>query len=386
MTRVSSFEKVIEESRLIHKDYSLCDYCLGRLFSKKLSLSSNKLLGKKIHQKLPAKKPVKCYVCKNLLDDLEFSYKKIIESTNDYQFSSFLIGVVLKPSVVDRDDFIRSKFKLRGIDSVKSDISRELAKKFSKATKSLIDYRHPELTIIVNFKKDSIELRSKSITLYGRYAKNSRNLPQKQKPCERCMGSGCLECNYHGISDFNSVEGRISEFLYDKFCAKQVKITWIGGEDQSSLVVGNGRPFFVQILNPHKRKLRFFKKISLQEVTLFGLTQVESIPKEPLKFRSKIELFIKTENKIQADVLKKLNDIKNSPVAVYENSKRNEKLIHSIQYQKTKPNSFTLVIEVDGGLPIKKFVDSETVFPNLSDLLETKCVCEEFDFHEIIIQ
>ena len=386
MTRVSNFEQVLEESRLIHKDYPLCDYCLGRLFSKRLSLSSNKLLGKKIHQKLLSKKSMKCYICKNLLDNIEFSYKKIIESTNDYQFSSFLIGVILKPSIIDRDDFIRSKFKIRGIDSVKSDISRELSKKFSKKTKALLDHQQPELTITINFKKDSIELRSKSIILYGHYTKNSRNLPQKQKSCQSCMGRGCLECSYHGISDFNSVEGRISEFLYDKFCTKQVKITWIGGEDKSSLVTGNGRPFFVQIISPKKRKLHLSKKINLQEVTILGLTQVESMPKESLKFRSKIKLFIKTKNKIQTNTLKKLNDIKKSPVAIYESSKRNERSIHSVKYQKTQSNSFTLVIEADGGLPIKKFVDSETVFPNLSDLLETKCSCEEFDFNEIVIQ
>ena len=43
-------------------------------------------------------------------------------------------------------------------------------------------------------------------------------------------------CNFHGISDFDSVEGKISQFFYEKFSSPQVKITWIGGEDKTSLL------------------------------------------------------------------------------------------------------------------------------------------------------
>lgn len=386
MPNRKNFDQVLEDSKLVHREYFLCDFCLGRLFSKQLSLSSNKILGKKLHQKLPYKKSTKCYICKNLLDTIDFPYKKIVESIKDYEFSSFLIGSILKPSIIDHDDHIRSKFKLRGIDSVKSSITKEIAKKLSKKTKSVLEYQKPELTITVNFKKDSIELRSKSVILFGHYTKNSRDLPQKQKSCSNCSGKGCLQCDYHGISSFDSVEGKISKFLYNKFFANQVKISWIGGEDKSSLVTGKGRPFFVQVLNPKKREMKFPKKINLDEINIIGLNHIESLPRVPLTFRSKIELIIDTENEIQKNSLKKLKDIKKSPIAIYKDSNRNEKSIHSIKYKQTQPKSFILEIVADGGLPIKKFVDSDSVFPNLSDLLETKCKCRCFDFHEIIIQ
>ena len=60
----------------------------------------------------------------------------MLESTSKYGFSSFVVGTIIKPSIIDRDDYIRSKFRLRGIDSVKTDITHELSKQFSRKTKN----------------------------------------------------------------------------------------------------------------------------------------------------------------------------------------------------------------------------------------------------------
>ena len=45
---MSKYSTVLSSSKEIIKKYDLCDFCLGRLFSKQLRLSSNKLLGKKL--------------------------------------------------------------------------------------------------------------------------------------------------------------------------------------------------------------------------------------------------------------------------------------------------------------------------------------------------
>ena len=60
-----------------------------------------------------------------------------------------------------------------------------------------------------------------------------------------CSGKGCRICNFHGISEFDSVEGLYSpQFLFEKFGGSTAKFTWIGGEDKSSLVLGTGTTFF----------------------------------------------------------------------------------------------------------------------------------------------
>ncbi len=117
---MSDYQKIIPIANQILKKYELCDNCLVRLFSKQLHLSSNKLLGKKLKKNLNSTQ--KCYICKNLFDNLNHFLKLMLDFSSDYSFSTFSVGAMIKPSIIDRDDYIRSKYKLKGIDSVMTDI------------------------------------------------------------------------------------------------------------------------------------------------------------------------------------------------------------------------------------------------------------------------
>ena len=381
---MSNYQKIIPTVNQILKKYELCDNCLGRLFSKQLHLSSNKLLGKKLKKNLNSAQ--KCYICKNLFDNLNYFLKLMTDVSSNYSFSSFSVGSIIKPSVIDRDDYIRSKYKLKGIDSIKTDLSRELRKSFSRKTKKIIDLLDPDVTFTINLKDESCELRSKSISLSGRYVKTLRGIPQKQKSCTNCSGKGCRICNFHGISEFDSIEGIISKFFFEKFGGTTAKFTWIGGEDKSSLVLGTGRPFFVKIQNPLKRNLKL-TSVMFDFLKIDNLKIIQESPKRPLKFNSSIEVKISTDNKIDSKNLKKLKDLQKSPVVVYEKSgKRSEKKVFSVKYRKNSSNAFTLFIKAEGGLPVKRFVNSDDVSPGISQILNTSCMCQEFDFLDIEVQ
>ena len=381
---MSEYQKIIPIANQILKKYELCDNCLGRLFSKQLHLSSNKLLGKKLKKNLNSAE--KCYICKNLLDNLNYFLKLMIDSSSNYFFSSFSLGAIIKPSVIDRDDFIRSKYKLKGIDSIKTDVSKELRKLFSRKTKKIIDLLDPDVTFTLNLKDESCQMRSKSISLSGRYIKTSRGFSQKQKSCENCYGKGCRTCDFHGISEYDSVEGIISQFLFKKFGGSTAKFTWIGGEDKSSLVLGTGRPFFVKIQNPHKRNLKL-TSVTFDFLKITNLKIIPDSPKNPLKFKSLIELKISTEDEIDSKNLKKLKDLLKHPIVVYEKSgKRSEKKVFSIKYKKNSKNTFTMFFQAEGGLPVKRFVNSDDVSPGISQILDMSCVCKEFDFLDIVVE
>lgn len=378
---MSNYQKISTVANQISKKHPLCDNCLGRLFSKKLHRSSNKLLGKKLKKNL--KSTQKCYICKNLFDNLNYFLKLMINTSSNYSYSSFSVGAIIKPSIVDRDDCIRSKYKLKGIDSIKTDVTRELGKLFSRKTKKIVDFLDPDLTFTVNLKDESCQLRSKSITLSGRYIKTQRGISQKQKSCDNCSGKGCRICNFHGISNFGSVEGMISKFLFEKFGGTTAKFTWIGGEDKSSLVLGSGRPFFVKIQNPLKRNLNL-KSAKSDSIKISNLKIVSESPKKPLKFTSSIKVKISTKDQITSNDLRKLKDLTKNPVVVYEKSgKRSEKKIFSVSYKKISDDSFTLFIKAESGLPVKRFVDGDDVSLGISQILDNSCRCHEFDFLEI---
>ncbi len=354
-----------------------------QIIFKKLKLSSNRLLGKKLKQNISTSSK-KCYICKDLFDNLEPYMQLMLESSSNYGFSSFVVGAIVKPSIIDRDDYLRSKYRLRGIDSVKTDITRELSKQYSRKTKKNLEFLDPEVTFTVNFKEKTCQLRSKQISLQGRYNKTKRGFSQKQKSCENCSGKGCRTCNFHGLTDYESVEGMISKFLFNKFGGTIAKFTWIGGEDKSSLVFGSGRPFFVRIQNPIRRRVKLPKTMKIDSVIINNCKIISNVPKKPLTFRSIIEMKIITENEIQSSSLKKLKKRLESPIVLYENSgKRSEKKIFNARYKKNSKNKFTLMINAEGGLPIKRFVIGDNVVPGVSQTIGDNCKCEVFDFMEI---
>lgn len=380
---MQTIKEISPFAQQILKKHFLCDSCLGRLFSKQLNLSSNRRLGK-ILKKNSSIASKKCYICKNLLDNLTPYLKLMLDSSFDYEFSSFVVGAIIKPSIIDRDDYIRSKFQLRGIDSVKTEITHELSRQFSRKTKKIINFLDPDVTFTVNFKEETCQLRSKQVSVSGRYNKTKRNYSQKQKPCENCSGKGCRICDFHGISNYDSVEGKISEFLFNTFGGTTAKFTWIGGEDKSSLVLGSGRPFFVRLQNPKKRKVRFPKNLKTEFLQIHHFKLISDFPKKPIPFRSIIEMKISTNEKLSPLSLKNLKKSLKTPVVIYEPSgKRTEKKIFEAKYKKNSDNKFTLTINVEGGFPVKRFVLGDNVVPGVSQKLDNNCKLDEFDFFEI---
>ena len=381
---MSNYSEITSIVNSILKKYDLCDQCLGRLFSKQLHLSSNKFLGKKLKKNYISKS--KCYVCKDLFCNLDHFLKLMLDLSSNYEFQTYGVGIIIKPSIVDRDDFIRSKYKLKGIDSIKTDIAKELIKLFTKKTQKTLDSFDPEITFIINLKDESCQLHSKSITIFGKYVKSERGYAQKQTPCDNCSGTGCRVCDFHGISEFESIEGIISKLIFKKFGGTTTKFTWIGGEDKSSLVLGNGRPFFVKIKNPSKRKSKLSDE-KFNSVSVFNLKLVDTFPKKPLNFYSRIKIKISTELQINSKKLQKLKDLTTCPIVIYEKSgKRYEKKIFDLNYKKNSKNVFTMTITAEGGLPIKRFITGDDVLPNISTIFDTPCTAQEFDFLDILVK
>jgi tRNA pseudouridine synthase 10 len=132
---------------------------------------------------------------------------------------------------------------------------------------------------------------------------------------------------------FDSIEGKISQFLYEKFETVRVKFTWIGGEDKASLVLGNGRPFFAKLLSPKKRNVQLSKKSDLDEIVIHDLRVIDHIPNGVVPFCSIIKISVSTKNNISSKKLKKLKQL--------------------------------------------------VTIPNFSDILGTQCTCKKFDINQI---
>ena len=395
-------DKIIHQSKSILKECDLCDNCLGRFFINSTHLSSGKRLGNKIRNSTNSRAVTKCYICKNLFSNAVLYVKMMQNASMRYEFSTFTVGAILKQSIIERDDRLRSKFHLRGVDGIKTAVTRELGKKFVKKTKKRIDHLSPDITFTINFRTEQCNVKTKPTFLYGRYIKDKRGLPQKGESCKDCKGKGCIFCNNHGIVSFDSVEGKISQLLYEKFETKQVKFTWIGGEDKTSLVMGDGRPFFAKLLSPKKRNVRLVKKSNLGEIMVHALRTIDVIPNGSIRFKSKIKMWVSTKDNISSKKLKKLKQLVAVPIETVpivrealdyftgSTKKQHKREIHKLKYKKISLQSFTVEIEVDGGITIKRLVDGIPflgfrIIPNITSLLGTQCSCEKFDVNQIYL-
>ena len=325
----------------ILKNYDLCEYCTGRIISKIAGKPPSKFLGKKYLKKLGKSDHKTCYICKNIFGSLELVLSNIFEKSSHFDFKTFHLGITLKPSFLERDDYLKSKFKIKGIENVKFAIAKELAKKISRRTNSKRITDDPDLFIQANFKDESCILRAKPMFVYGRYNKKIRKLPQKQGLCRSCNGIGCHNCDFKGIENLQSIEGKISNLFIKKFDCNQVKINWIGGEDQSSLVLGRGRPFFAKLLNPKKRNRILRKTSDLEGVYLSELQKLSIQPKGSIPFKSKVSITIETKKPISSTQLKRLKILENAEIQDFSRDKRNiKKRIYKVGYKKLGKNFF----------------------------------------------
>ena len=376
---------VMDHARHVASEFELCNSCLGRMYARQVGRLSCSRLGYEIRRGLGQDEPAKCRICGVLCRSLDAYLDRFANLTDGIEFSSFAIGVTLRPSVLDRDDEIRSRYRLQGTGGIKTEIARELARRFRRSTGTRIDRLSPDLFITVNFRKDTIDVRTAPIFVSGRYVKSVRGMPQRSMRCRECGGSGCSSC-CGGRQDAESVEGSISKFLCGATGSEQARISCAGGEDRESLVLGDGRPFLARLLNPRRRRCAFPDASSLPGIELRSLAVVPGAGPQPTRFHSVIRILVGTQDEVSQILLRSLKTIPSDPVMIYEDDgKINRRAVRSLRYRRV-PAGIVITVEAEGGLPVKRFVEGDGINPSISDMLETRCVCRRFDFLQVSLE
>ena len=93
---------------ILQKQYKLCERC-----NERQSVGNAKAEGV-------------CHICRGLMERLDFIASKIIDAVEGYEFESFLIGASLPTGIYEREDSMRARLKIRGKESVKNQLTREL--------------------------------------------------------------------------------------------------------------------------------------------------------------------------------------------------------------------------------------------------------------------
>jgi tRNA pseudouridine synthase 10 len=329
-----------------------------------------------------------CYLCKGLFERLDEIAKKALLVTKQYrQFNTFVVGATLPTQLYEREDALRARLKIRGRESIKNHLTRELGVRIAKMLRKNADYSRPDLTINIVVGKDGdieTSARARPLVLLCRYIKRERGLPQKAEKCPLCLGKGCNLCDGTGLNDSESIENIMTKHIVKITGGRSPKFSWIGSEDPYSLVLGKGRPFYAKVSDPKVRKPKQHKFV---QAGIEGriMEVLEEVPYTPERFLVKTRIACSCDRAIAQDDIKSLRKSLAEVQAKFENrSKIVVKKIHSVYAKRIAEREFALTIVADGGLPIKQFVGGEQyIEPNISRLLDAKCKCTAFDILKV---
>ncbi|MFL6480587.1 MAG: tRNA pseudouridine(54/55) synthase Pus10 [Nitrososphaera sp.] len=329
-----------------------------------------------------------CYICRGLMDKLDDIANNILDAVKCFEFNTFLIGAKLPTQLYEREDSMRARLKIRGSESIKQYLTRELGMQLARRAQKEVEYGKPDIVITLTIDKENnveVAVLSRPLTFAGVYTKKSRGLPQKQDKCAVCGGIGCNSCNYSGLSAYESVEGIIAKALMDLTRGQTPKFMWMGSEDADSRVLGSGRPFFARIFNPRKRNFEY-KTIKGKGIKA-TLNEIGNVPAIQPRFTIKTKIHVRCENSLNKTILNRLNFLSGCKVTFKNKSKKSVKSIHSIHSRKVDCNDFILTIEADSGIMIKQFVHGEQYArPNISEILGMPCKCVTFDILDVRLQ
>jgi tRNA pseudouridine synthase 10 len=342
-----------------------------------------------------------CEICSGLFDELPEFSELVCEATVKYEFNDFLIGCKLDIDLVTKEEELWSKYGFTHPEPLKGEFNRELGKLVKSKIGKEVNFNTPDLTIIVDTRYDNITLQISSLFIYGRYRKLVRSLPQTRWPCKACWGSGCKKCEGTGKIYPTSVEEEIAQKVMEATNGKAHYFHGMGREDIGVRMLGNGRPFILEITEPVVRTIDL-DQIS-QEINEYAKGKVEVLALKFTNHRAVRDLkaakpdktYIVTVNFSNMMEMGKLKEVINTlsgrdiqqrtptRVAHRRADLVRNRTVRNMELNKLISKGEGAEIEITGesGLYIKELItgDSGRTVPNLASELGTECVVQELD-------
>jgi tRNA pseudouridine synthase 10 len=322
-----------------------------------------------------------CFICEGMSGDLGEVTERIVSRLGRFEFRTFSVGLMLPHGIQEREDTLRSELKIRGGETIKSELAGRLAKAVVKRMRGRkVDRLHPDATVLVDMADGSVVVTSRPLFLYGRYTK-PRGVAQRRLFCAECNGRGCEKCQGTGYSASPSVEGLVSKKLGALLGSKKFKFTWFGSEDPDSVVFPPGRPIVIESKNPRTRHPPKALRLRTGEggMSVSGIRVVTKKIEHPA-FVFKTRAVISSERPVSVEDVKRLERGLRNAVVQYRNNKGRlvDKRIYFVKAS-ARGKRITAEIKLDGGLPVKRLVSGEAVSPSFSESIGMPLRCERFD-------
>jgi tRNA pseudouridine synthase 10 len=326
-----------------------------------------------------------CEICGGLMDGVSAMGRLAVKGMRPYEFRTFGVGVTLPGRIQESEDELRSSLRLKGRETAKAQAARLIGSFVSGSVRKRLDRVRPDLTVLANFEKGEAYVASRPVYFYGRYTK-PRGVAQRRSFCETCRGSGCEKCRGTGYERRQSVEEALRKKLQKYSGSTKIVFTWLGSEDRESRVFPPGRPFVAEIKSPRRRRLP--KKFGVKvRAGVVSVTRGRALPSKPLRlpaFRFETEIRAKAAAKPDPDLVSELKSAFRRATVTFHrpNNRPATKMVYRASAT-ARGRDLLIRAELDGGLPVKRFVSGELVSPSVSEVLKTEVGCRCFDIHGV---
>lgn len=407
MTLKLSDKKIIKTANQILPKYPLCDHCLGRVFAKIEDELTNQEKGKTIRKNLKNHKKTAvedCWLCSGLIDEIPHFVDLILNALKDYEFDTFLVGSKIDEDILDKEaellNFAGSEYS----EPLKTEINRETGKILEKKLGKEVNFENPTIMTVIDTSFDVVNLQISSLFIYGRYKKFRRDIPQTKWFCKVCWGKGCKRCNYEGKLYETSVEELVAKRFVEATHGTGESFHGCGREDVDVRMLGNGRPFVLEILNPKKRELDLSKmkeqinaatkdSIEISNLRFSDRNEVNRL--KDAGFRKKYRVVLKGKNPINNEKLKKaaqtlqgktINQLTPSRVAHRRADMVRQKHIYNCDVESIDGAIAVLTVETESGTYIKELIsgDEGRTKPSISEMVGVPCKVTELDVIEVM--
>ncbi|MEM4292758.1 MAG: tRNA pseudouridine(54/55) synthase Pus10 [Thermoplasmata archaeon] len=387
------------------KAHNLCVNCLGRMFGKVGRGLTNIQRGEFVaaetgYRCAPAEK---CELCRGIFGRIEVYAKMAVEALNSVEWNTFLVGSRFDEEILATEERIVIEAGAEKAESLKVEFNREVGKRISGLTRKSVDFSEPDCVVILDTRFDEAILEVNPLFLFGRYRKFSREIPQTRWLCKACRGKGCKRCDGKGKMYETSVQELIAAKVMDATGGKDHFFHGMGREDIDVRMLGNGRPFILEIREPVKRNLDL-KQLE-REINLFanGLVEVEGLKivsgkmverlkeeRASKRYQAVVEFDSEVEpEKLQTAIMElREKDIyqKTPNRVLHRRSDRTRKRkIHDIELCWLRGNIAQLEIECEAGTYVKELVsgDGGRTTPSIAELTGVPCKVRTLDVIKI---
>ena len=424
----------------ISQEKYLCDHCLGRQFAllgfglsneergkiiknaivlelyeeiqndtKKQSIvQSVACSGNELAKKALERKKIEitteedsCELCEGLFDRLEAIAQDVINKLAKEDYSTFLVGAYFLNELTEKEDNLRGEFSITTGETMKEEFTREIGKLVMQITGKEPEFNNPDILILIDLNKQEIAFQMKSLYIYGRYNKFIRTIPQTRWPCYDCNGKGCKNCNFTGKRYQESVEELIADKILKETGGSNSKFHGAGREDIDALMLGNGRPFVLEILNPKKRDFDLVKmkkivnkhakkKAQVSDLSFTDKKKVKELKDSAKNTQKTYRALIDLEDEVSDEklvlLIKELKGTElkqKTPTRVIHRRADLERLktVYDVKVKRINEKQIEADILGEGGLYIKELIsgDNGRTIPSFTQILGCKALCVRLD-------